>query len=86
MNVTNWCIPRIKSLEKSIVQLNNQVEALDETYISITDRLDMMDAEISDLEEAKNELDDDIKRIIRQAIKKHLMMAFDIKVPDDRKT
>ena len=83
--MTNWCISRIKSLEKTVVQLNDQVDALDEMYIGIEDRFDAMDAEISDLEEAKNELDDDIKRIIRQAIKKHLMMAFDIKVPDDRK-
>jgi peptidoglycan hydrolase CwlO-like protein len=80
--MTNWCISRIKSLEKTVVKLNDQVEALDETYMSLTDRIDTMEAEISDLEEAKNELDDDIKRIIRQAIKKHLMMAFDIKVPD----
>ena len=83
--MTNWCISRIKSLEKTVVQLNDQVDALDETYISITDRLDMMDAEVSDLEEANNELDDEIKRIIQKTIRNHLQTAFGIKVPDDIK-
>jgi chromosome segregation ATPase len=85
MDMTSWFIPRIKSLEKSTIQLNEQIEALDQTYIDLTDRLDTMDTEISNLEEMKHELDDDIEHIIQQTLKKHLQIAFGINIPDDRK-
>ena len=75
-------------MEKSTVKLNNQIESLDRTCEDLTDRLDMMDSQILDLEENINEeLDDvDIKLIIQQTLKKYLQMAFGIKVSDDRKT
>jgi prefoldin subunit 5 len=82
-----WCTPRIKSLEKSTVKLNNQIESLDRTCEDLTDQLDMIESQISDLEEDKHGLDDvEIKHIIQQTLKEYLQMAFGIQVPDDRKT